>query len=66
MKIQLTLEKLKLIVKLAEEKKKYNSSLSETIVIKLTDKSDSHCGNDGVEVKIKNAYSECDSVLIGY
>ena len=66
MKIQLTLEKLKLIIENAEEKKKYNSSLSETIEIKLTDKSDSHCGNDGVEIRIKSCYSECDSVLIGY
>ena len=61
----MTLGKMKAIIATAEENMKYNSSLSDTIEIEITKKSDTHCGNDSVKLHQKNNYAECGSLFIG-
>ena len=59
MKIQMTLSTLQEILDNAREAKKYNTSLSNTVVIELLQECDTHTGNDGISVEQLSDYAEC-------
>ena len=59
MKIQLNINQLEEIIRIAKESKKYDSSLSNTIELEKQLSSPTHNGNDSVSVSIKSSYSEC-------
>ena len=59
MKTQLTISQMERIIAAAKEAKKYDTSLSETIEIEVTSKSDTHEGGDWVGVELKSGYAEC-------
>lgn len=65
MKVQLTLEKLKAIVEVAEERIERDNSLSRTVTIDLKEECDTHLGNDKVDIRLKSGYAECVGTFIG-
>jgi hypothetical protein len=66
MKVQISIEHLKNAIKIAEDRQKHDSSLSNILEISVRKKSDTHCGQDDVEIRQKSVYAECVSTLIGY
>lgn len=59
MKLQIDIEKLQRIIEAARAAKQRDSSLSDTMEIKVTTLTDTHLGSDTVGVILKSRYGEC-------
>ena len=66
MELQIGLAKLKAIIDVAEQNIERDSSLSETVTIKVVEKIDTHLGDDKIVIHQKSGYAECVSKLIGH
>lgn len=64
MKIQLSINKLEHLIKLAKAAKLKDESLSSTLQIELISDSDTHLGDDHIGVTVKSGYAECNGTLI--
>jgi hypothetical protein len=64
MKIQITLKDLEQIIQIAKKRKNNDSSLSETIELVKVHDSETHCGNDSIEVNLKSGFAECYSTKL--
>ena len=62
----MTIQKMKSIIEVAEQRRVNDESLSDTIQIELKNETDTHVGNDDVEIRLKSNFAECVSTLIGH
>ena len=62
--IQVTVGQLEKIIEAHKAAVKRDSSLSDTIEIEVTRKSDLHLGGDMIGVNVKSNYAECDGTTI--
>lgn len=64
MKIQITIEHLERIISAAKTARAKDDSLSTTLEIEATSKTDTHTGSDMVGVIIKSSYQDANGCVI--
>lgn len=60
-KIQLTLQQMRAIIDNAENKQKYDCSLSDTVIITVINETDRHTGGDTINAELVSNYQDCNS-----